>query len=70
MFRANGLTVYLAQPKNRRFAGLGLVAPACRRTNGLAVSYAGSSNGQAVGPRDHLAMIYPALRNFQFLRLG
>ena len=28
------------------------------------------SNGQAVGPWNHLAMIYPALWNFQFLRLG
>ena len=36
--RTKGLAVYLAQPKNRRFAGLGYKSPIEFRTNGLAVS--------------------------------
>ena len=36
--RTKGLTVYLAQPKNRRFAGLGKKCPIYKRTNGLAVN--------------------------------
>ena len=59
-FRTNGLAVFLAQPKNQRFAGLGCVRAHVRKANGMTICYAGSSNGQAVGPRNHLAMVNPA----------
>ena len=36
--RTKGLAVFLAQPKNRRFAGLGYKSPIQFRTNGLAVN--------------------------------
>ena len=39
-FRTNGLAVFLVQPKNRRFAGLGYVYARVHEGLRLAVSYA------------------------------